>query len=67
MEVSEGHHNEEGIDNESYELMNVDMENRIFRDAACHLGRHLNTKLESLHCRNRGKQRHTMAMLQVSN
>ena len=26
MEVSEGHHHEEIIDNENYELMNVDME-----------------------------------------
>ena len=31
MEVSEGHHHEESIYNERYELVNVDMEGGIIR------------------------------------
>ena len=31
VEVSEGHHHEESIDNESYELVNFDMEGGLVR------------------------------------
>ena len=31
LEVSEGHDHKEGIDDESYELLNVDMEDGIVR------------------------------------
>ena len=39
VEVSEGHHHKKSIDNESYEIVNVDMEGGIFRGCVSQLGK----------------------------
>ena len=67
VEVSEGHHHEESIDNESYEIVNFDMEGGLQRGCGLPFrNTSKNTELESLHCRSRDKHNPPMAMWQAS-